>query len=244
MKKILTILLSILLSMASFSFVSCDKLEEKTGISSTIFTHTVRFECNGGKQIENKEVNVLKNAPTTTKPDHVFDGWYLDRGLTTAAIFPLDVKRDITLYAKWLKVADQINCTGGSIKFWEGHSSSLTYYITPSGFETETLANKGYVLSIKVAYDVYYKKDYDVPFDIGYAGSPKYEVSIINSKTLLGCLENDLPTKKSVQRKTLTYTTKFVDIKNSSLILSFSTDNIQNLIYFYNITISYKCYKY
>ena len=47
------------------------------------------------------------------------------------------------------------------------------YDITPTGFDYDKLEKSGYRIKIKVTYDVYYKKDYDVPFDVGYASLPK-----------------------------------------------------------------------
>ena len=44
-------------------------------------------------------------------------------------------------------------------------------------------------------------KDYNVLFDIGYAGSPKYEFSIYNTD-LVGYFEENLSTTKTAQKQT------------------------------------------
>ena len=89
----------------------------------------------------------------------------------------------------------------------------------------------------------YYKKDYDVPFDIGYAGSPKYEVSIYNSD-LKGVLDEDMSTSKTTKTRTIKIEDYTTNLKNTKLRLTFSTDNIQNIIYFKNITVQYTCVRY
>ena len=134
-------------------------------------------------------------------------------------------------------------CKDSRIKFMDDNINSYSLYnIMPSNMDFETLAQKGYKIKIEVSYDVYYKKDYDVPFDIGYAGSPKYEVSIHNSDGI-GNYKNDLSTKTSSQTKTITYNTTAREFLNTIIYLEFSTDNIQNIIYFKNITVTFTAYK-
>lgn len=145
---------------------------------------------------------------------------------------------------KPLKLEDSRNCNGCTIKFLDDNlSSNANYYITPNGFEMDKLAEKGYYMTITVTYKVKYTKDYDVLLDIGYAGSPKYEVSITNSDGL-GRFQEDLPTTKTAVEKTISYTQSVSDLKSMRLILSFSTDNVQNRIHFSDIVVEYKCYKY
>ena len=100
----------------------------------------------------------------------------------------------------------------------------------------------GYKMTITVSYDVRYKKDYDVLFDVGYAGAPKYEAYLLNSDNAGDWGEN-LTTTLQAKTKTLSYTSSIANIKNDKFILTFSTDNIQNTIYFENIVVTYKCHK-
>lgn len=139
-----------------------------------------------------------------------------------------------------LKLKDTQRCKDCSIKFSTSTDMSASYYITPQGFEWDKLEEKGYKMKITVTYDVYYKKDWSL--GIGYAGSPKYEVSVVNSDGM-GKIDNNMPTEKYVQTRTLSFSSKIVDLKGTRLVLTFSTDNIQNKIYFENIKIDYQCYK-
>ena len=97
-------------------------------------------------------------------------------------------------------------------------------------------------LQFKITYNVKYKKDYDVLFDIGYAGSPKYEISLINS-SLRGYFEENLPTTKSETEKYYTYNTALNFSKDEQISLVFSTDNVQNIISFSDIVITIEAIK-
>ena len=139
-----------------------------------------------------------------------------------------------------LKLEDSQRCTDCSIKFSASTDMSASYYITPQGFEWDKLEEKGYKMKITVTYDVYYKKDWSL--GLGYAGSPKYEVSVVNSDGM-GKIDNNMTTSTSTQTRTISFTSQIVDLKNTRLVLTFSTDNIQNIIYFKNIKVDYQCYK-
>jgi len=206
-------------------------------------THTVRFNTNGGTSVQSQKTASLKSAPATTKADHIFCGWYKDEGLTVAVVYPLSIKADTVLYAKWLRISDSNGCTDADIKgMSSNHSSSALYEITPPRFDLATLAAEGYTIKIEVQYDVYYRKDYDALWDIGYAGAPGYEVYIYNSD-YTGTSDEDVPATKSSTTRTLSYTASANSYLNTNIYLKFSTDNIQNIVYFKNIKVTYTCYK-
>ena len=231
------------LCIIGVSLPACDTVDKNGNVVNPIENYTVTFVENGGSSVSDKKVKVLMEAPYTYRTNYLFDAWYLDRNLTNEVKFPLELSYDVTLYAKWLKLVDQKRCTNVVLKMWAGNDPIATWTITPSAeFDLGKLAEKGYYMQITVTYDVYYEKDYDVPFDIGYAGAPKYEVSIAK-ENLLGKHESDLPTTKEAVRKSITYTQYINDLIGEKLMLSFSTDNIQNLVYFKNIVVDYKCLK-
>lgn len=145
-----------------------------------------------------------------------------------------------TITEPFLKLKDEAQCKNCSIKMSTNLAPAVSYYITPSGFEWDRLEAKGYRMEIKVAYDVYYEKDWAI--GIGYAGSPKYEISIVNSDGL-GNMESNMTTNTKTQTRTMSLVYNIVDIKNQRIVLTFSTDNIQNIIYFKNIKVTYKCAK-
>ena len=139
-----------------------------------------------------------------------------------------------------LKLEDSIRCEDCCIEMDSKHNPSASYYITPSGFDWDELDMQGYYMTITVTYDVYYQKDWS--FDLTYAGSPKYELYILNSENR-GVIEEDLTTTTTSTTKTATFRAKAVNLKNEKIRLTFSTDNIQNEIYFKNIRVDYKCSK-
>lgn len=151
--------------------------------------------------------------------------------------FESDTNTPITI-----KTYDTRLCSGCSIKSMStSHSSSVSYLITPSGFDFDELNIQGYKMKISVYYTVKYKKNSNLP-DFLYAGSPKYELTILTSD-LIAYQERDLPTTTTEKTKLYSYYFDIVNLKNSKVALMFSTDNVQNIIYFSNIAIEYKCYK-
>lgn len=180
--------------------------------------------------------------PDPYKDDYIFCGWCLDSSLTQDAVFPLQINAPTRFYARWLRVKEANKCKDSKIKCWDGYSPKIGYGITPSGFDYERLSKEGYSFNIKVTYDVYYKKDYDALFNIGYAGAPKYEAYIVNGKGK-SYGKSDLTTTTSAKTRTMEYTIKLSEMKNDTWSLEFSTDNIQNIIYFENIVVEFTCTK-
>ena len=230
--------LIILIVFSVICLVGCSKE------TVSIIPHTVTFNTNGGTTIESKTVYKLEEAPLPRKDNYLFDGWYLDPQYQNLVVFPYEVNNDVTFYAKWVKIKDYIQCKKGSIKFFDkNYNSTLSYSITPNQFDYDRLAQLGYKgMTILIDYVVYYQKDYDVPFDIGYAGSPKYEIYILNSK-LSYFEEKNLTTTTKSKHISYSYNIAFINLKDITYTLTFSTDNIQNIIYFDNIVVSYTVFK-
>ncbi|MBQ7761297.1 MAG: InlB B-repeat-containing protein [Clostridia bacterium] len=180
--------------------------------------------------------------PAPEKDDYIFCGWYLDSTLTKEAVFPLKINAHTKLYASWLRIKETTKCKDSSIKCWDGYSSYAGYGVTPSDFDFERLAKEGYNFHVKISYDVYYVKDYDVPLDIGYAGAPKYE-AYLTSTNGKSYGKKDLTTTTSSRTVTMEYNIKLSEIINEKWTLEFSTDNIQNIIRFKNIVIEFSCVK-
>ena len=65
---------------------------------------TVKFVTNGGTPVDDFKGTVIETSPVTTKEGWVFAGWYTRSSLLgSAATFPLKLKDDTTLYAKWVE---------------------------------------------------------------------------------------------------------------------------------------------
>lgn len=225
--------------VCAVSFGGCAITDADGNVVSVTSGHDVSFESNGGSSVSTCNVKVLVNAPKTVRTDYLFDGWYLNKNLTNEAKFPLSVEYDITLYAKWLRLTDFTSCTGCDLKCWTDHPSSTSWQISPKRFNLEKLAEKEYYMSITVSYTVSYAKDYTLP--IGYGGAPEYDVSILNSKGY-GTRKKDLETSTSAVRHSIVYTQSVSSFINEDIFLIFSTYNIQNIVYFRDISISYKCF--
>ena len=249
MKKIISIICVIILST---SLISCDSdnnspyqssKNNSNGAYNEIAEYTVRYNTNGGSSVKSEKTTEIRHAPTTTKKDHLFDGWFLDETLTVAAVFPLELTKDTTLYARWLKTSSTTTCTSCKIKWDSDIGESKIYKLTPSGFNLTRLQEKEYrSIEIKAEYDVYYKKDYNIIGDIGYMGAPKFEVYLLNSNKV-GQFQEDIKAQTSPVHRSITYNILISDIPSDSITLEFSTNNIQNIIYFENIVVTYTCKK-
>ena len=72
--------------------------------------YTVRFETNGGSEAASQNIagnGTAKKPADPTKEGYVFDGWYLDSGLSEVYDFNTKVTKNITLYAKWTENSDK-----------------------------------------------------------------------------------------------------------------------------------------
>ena len=141
-----------------------------------------------------------------------------------------------------IKLTDERRLEDASIKMAIGENMLATYSITPVGFDYEELNKRGYAMNITVSYQVKYVKTYKIPFDIGYAGPPKYEFTVLGTN-LMGTMEANLTTTTSLTQRSHSFAAHIVDLQGETLTLTFSTDNVQNTIYFKNIVVSYQCVK-
>ena len=128
------------------------------------------------------------------------------------------------------------------IRLWDNYSPVVTANISPNGFDMQELIKEGYYMTISVDYTVSYRKDYDIPFDIGYLGAPEYEVYLYNSKKQ-GISKEGIKATKSSKQNSIQLTQTVNAINQESWTLEFSTDNMQNVIYIEDIIITYTCHK-
>lgn len=110
-------LISALVLLSTIGLSSCGNIpttsEPTTDESTTnpttsvqpIVNHKVTFETNGGTDMSSVTIydgDTLAKPNDPTKEDHMFDGWFLDEGLTLKAEFPLSIIEDVTLYASFI----------------------------------------------------------------------------------------------------------------------------------------------
>jgi len=69
--------------------------------------YTYTFESNGGSLIESINQDELPSS-IPVKDGFIFGGWYLDETLYYPAAFNTVLTKDITLYAKWIEVKDEL----------------------------------------------------------------------------------------------------------------------------------------
>lgn len=74
------------------------------GTAGGTTTYTVKFETNGGSEIESEKVksnNKVTKPEDPTREGYKFEGWFEDEELKSAYDFDTKVTKSFTLYAKW-----------------------------------------------------------------------------------------------------------------------------------------------
>ncbi len=132
-----------------------------------------------------------------------------------------------------LKVSDSIRLVNATVT--EG--AYYSYSITPSGFDYEALNKKNYTrMRITVNYHVSYKRTYQ-GWDLFYKGAPKFDVYIINQDGY-GQIETGLEINSNRQYS-LIYSAPLMDLRNDKIKFKLGSTNIQNEIYFTDMTVDY-----
>ena len=226
--------------MTFFAFTGCSKNDKSENNSDDLFkkNHTVTLvvENSSNKEITIDDGEVLNITFTPQKDSYIFMGWYTDSTCTVSYDFSRPVTTSFKLYAGFALKTKTINCQDINIKALSStYDNDKSFGLSLVGFDYEYLEKNNLGLRFKITYNVKYKKDYDVPFDIGYAGSPKYEVSLMNA--LQGYFEEDLSTTTSEVETCFTYNTAPHFSKDEQISLVFSTDNVQNIISFSDIVV-------
>lgn len=100
-------------------FVPISSVSHSSGGSRTS-RYTIKFETDGGTEIKNttiKRNGILAEPETPTKEGFKFDGWFVNKELTTKYDFSQKVTSSFTLYAAWSRTdveSAQIILTIGS----------------------------------------------------------------------------------------------------------------------------------
>ncbi len=240
----LSLIIATIVTFSVCAFVGCNpsNIVNNDKVEVGVINHKVSFQTNGGTPVGTLTVEMLTAAPKTVKPGYLFQGWYLDEKLTEPVAYPLKVKWNMTLYAKWLKIYDQHGCIDSEIKMFFDGVSEVSYRITPPSFDMRTLAEYNYTMQIQVSYKVHYVKEYDILWDIGYAGAPKYEVYVFNEDNK-GVQNENLTTRTTPTERTINYHAPAEELIDENITLTFSTNNIQNRVCFTDIMVTYSCYK-
>ena len=93
-------------------------------------SYTIKFESNGGNVV--KAITVNKNTiitePTApVKDGFKFDGWYVDKELTTVYDFETKVIKSFTLYAKWAENEKELELDETEIVFTDVKKTDWFY---------------------------------------------------------------------------------------------------------------------
>jgi uncharacterized repeat protein (TIGR02543 family) len=202
--------------------------------------YTVSFETDGGTPVSPERTAELSSAPLTDKEGYAFGGWYFDSDLQAPVKYPLTIGKDMTLYAKWINGVDSRVCEDAAVKFSidDEYNYRASYIIMPDNLDLNLLTAQGYYIRIDVTYEVYYEKDYNVPFDVGYRGAPDHSVGIVDMYEE-GQINEKLATNTEPTEESISLVVSAADIMEKKLFLLLSTENIQNIVYYRNVRVTY-----
>lgn len=143
-----------------------------------------------------------------------------------------------------LKLTDSMDCKNSSVKFSHdgSYSYKAEYNVTPATLDLRTLAKEGYYVKIEATFDVYYEKDFDVPFDIGYLGAPDHDVQLVDAYEQ-GTIKENLITNTEATPGSITLIESAQNLVGKNIYLKLITYNLQNIVYFENIKVTYTCQK-
>ena len=237
MKKLLLFVVMLVALLALCSCARGDSPDASKGKS-----YTVSFEPNGGTAVESIVSSSILDAPLTDRVGYIFDGWYLDEGLTKLVSFPCTVTRDVTLYAKWIDGTDtlELGCASVQFSYDDSYKHSADYSVIPENLDLTKLVSQGYYVKLDVTYEVYYEKDFDNPFDFGYFGAPDHDALLVDGE-MRGVLNKDLPTLTVPTEESLTMVISAGELASGRYFLKLITYNMQNIVHFKNIKIEYTC---
>jgi uncharacterized repeat protein (TIGR02543 family) len=106
MKRVKKVLTLLLVFVMGFVLSGCKKdPNPDPNKEQTEEKVEVTFETFGGTNIPKKEITKGEKINEPIEPEkenHLFDGWYLDSSFKTAAVFPLTISKDTTIYASFL----------------------------------------------------------------------------------------------------------------------------------------------
>ena len=161
----------------------------------------------------------------------------LTSALSSCTMKDLDVKHDAGAsysgIVEQVKVSDKIRLEEATVK----DGSYYSYRITPTGFDYDELNRRNFrYMMITVHYYVSYKRTF-TGWDIFYKGAPKYDISIKNDDDT-GNIMTGLEIKNDSE-KTISYQGNLSEIRTEKIKFTIGSINIQNEIYFTNMTVEY-----
>lgn len=136
----------------TYKFPVLDQFTIKVNYKQSDITYTVRFETNGGSEVEVQTVaandTVGKPGNPPARSGYTFEGWYSDPALTKAFDFADPIREDTIIYAKWAKVSAAGNDTAAAATNPDGsqmqkNSDGSTTTTSPDGKTVTTVSSDG-----------------------------------------------------------------------------------------------------
>ncbi len=100
MKRLKFLFASIVVVLTFMGLIACSTKEE---------VYTVTFEANGGTKVNPITAELIEYEPFTQKDDFTFEGWFITADFSSERVsFPYEVKENVTLYARWEELKQEV----------------------------------------------------------------------------------------------------------------------------------------
>jgi uncharacterized repeat protein (TIGR02543 family) len=154
---------------------------------------TLSYETNGGNPIPSESngfawVKAYKDLPVPTRNGFIFDGWYLDSGLTQLVTSDVDVNTSsVTLYAGWHEDVSDPDDTG--VSDWLNTKDHFSYF---HGYETGTFYPEREMTRAEAA-QIFYNVllNQNVPITVSFSDVPEdaWYADAVNTLASLGFIK-------------------------------------------------------
>lgn len=141
-------------------------------------------------------------------------------------------------------LTETITCPDASVQFShdDSYNYDATYAAVPTKLDLNALAKQDYYIKIEATYDVHYEKDFDTPLDIGYLGAPDHDAYIVDQYDK-GTKNKNLSTSTTKTTETISLVVSAKSFSNTDYYLRLMTYNLQNIVHFTNVKITFTCQK-
>ncbi len=236
MKKILNVLLII----ACLFLFACNKNKNNEGsndpenkgedpapIIQDVY-YNVKFDGTSLSDTKIKEGEKLSQPQDPKKDNYIFGGWYLDSAFSTKASFPIEIKADTTIYAKFFDLKEAFksareNTIGNSVDGYEfDYTLSMNVSYSAVNLSGNTVGNTKYNKNGEI-------KFYDEHTNSGllfYDGS-KYQIRTNNELEKISLNEKGKLNKFEVTEVDDSYT--FDSSSYAKALFEYSDDQLKSI---------------
>ena len=204
----------------SFPYVVTSDLVLYASFIQDEYIPEVKFVTNGGSEVASIRTKYIEEEPVTIKEGYSFQGWYTDASFSRLKLnFPIDVSKDMTLYANWrkdVKAPEGLNLVTASVGAMHAESYwNFKYEQDYINFTIGVIDNYLYRADVNAGYNDNVEFYLSLPTlnRTGYVTNKTFHFLIDVNATLYGEVANTVNTFTSLSLPQLLEINKSVTLK-------------------------------